>query len=141
MQGREEFRGNILFEIKNKIMEKYIEELKPVFAQVAEKIGQGAEFGWGVVLKQQYVYAISNLIGSVLALISLIVGIILVRYGLKLQSQKVDWYKTDGDDFIFSGGGLIIGGLSAFILTLMHGIAYLINPEYYALQFFISLVK
>lgn len=48
--------------------------------------------------------------------------------------------ETDGGLFAFTG---FIGVMSAvfFMLTLTEGVQYLLNPDYYALQFFMDLVK
>ena len=50
--------------------EQTIEAIKSAFAPVAEKIGQGASYGWEVVLRQQYVYAILGLVGMIAGFIA-----------------------------------------------------------------------
>lgn len=117
-------------------MEQYIEQLKPVFASVAEKIGQGAEFGWEVVIRQQFVEAIIIIVGF-------LVGIILIflRYWIGRSDPWEDITVRSGVAFC-----LIITAVFLIIATLLElivggGIGKLINPEYYALEFFINLVK
>lgn len=121
-------------------MDKYIEQLKPLFVDIADKIGQGAEFGWEVVIKQQYVEAITTLIFLGLGLVFILIS----WYFL----VKTDWdgyennqAKTGVPCLIFG----IVGGfmtLFSFLYLLSEGtIGKLLNPEYYALEFFINLVK
>lgn len=109
-------------------MEQYIEQLKPLFSQVAEKIGQGAEFGWEVVLRQQFAYGFVALFWALLGL----VGMIAVY---KICNKYGDW-ETDEWVWVMSifGGGLF---LVSFIVGAINAILYLSNPQYYALQFFI----
>ena len=110
-------------------MDKYIEQLKPVFAQVADKIGQGAEFGWEVVLQQQLTYGI---IALFIAGISIIV--------LCLMGFLYKQIKNDEDllgPWIFCTLVTIIGFIWASIIAILH----LMNPAYYTLQFFINLAK
>lgn len=111
-------------------MENYIEQLKPLFAQVADKIGQGTSFGWEVVLRQQIAYGIIAIFVAILGLAG-IIGLII-------------WHKKDEDLMDDTGGGILliwVLTLILFIAGTISAILYLTNPEYYALQFFINLVK
>lgn len=117
--------------------EQTINQIKELLAPIGEKIGQGAEFGWEIVVKQQTVEAYIGL--SVLVL-----GIILTFLTFHL-AKKSDW-KGSSPRWneiasmvcgVFGFFMLIIG----FIEFLSTGIGQLINPEYYAIEFFIGLVK
>ena len=70
-------------------MEQYIEKLTPLFQKVAEKIGQGAEFGYEVVYRQQITYGI-------IALFIAICGVSLFFTGLKLKVSKQEWEYGEG---------------------------------------------
>lgn len=120
--------------------EDIITQLKEVMTPIALKIGEGAEFGWEVVMKQQYVEA-------VVAFSFLFFGIILLLLGYYL-SVKTDWNSRDnneGKTGVPAMVLLVIGGIITFFafLTVLFesAIGKLINPEYYAIQFFINLVK
>ena len=111
--------------------EDIITQLKEVFTPIASKIGEGAEFGWIVVVKQQYVEAT---IGLFFALIGFITLILTYRF------VKKNWEELgEGDVFI----ALMIGIASAFSFFIgsTEAITHFINPEYYAIEFFINLVK
>ena len=54
-------------------MEKYIEQLKPLFEKVADKIGQGAGYTWEVVLRQQIAEGIVNIL---IGICGIILGIV-----------------------------------------------------------------
>ena len=108
-----------------------IDKLKEVFAPIAEKIGQGAEFGWQIVVKQQIGYGIMGLFLA-------IGGIVFIIIGFKVYKDKIKINEHDKDTVVYF---LIIPGLATFILGTIFGILHLFNPEYYAIQFFLGLVK
>lgn len=120
-------------------MDQYIEQLKPLFEKVAEKIGQGAEFGWAVIMKQQYVVA-------VLGLGTAIMGLVLAYIVYKICKKSIQECEKDeysGWSMIGVAAGVAGGILSLFMI--MQGsydaITHFVNPEYYALEFFIQQVK
>lgn len=121
-----------------------IEAIQVALAPVAEKIGQGAAFGWEVVVRQQYVEGIIGLIAF--GFFSLLLVIALVMFGF------IPWNKTDPEmtpkDWIYIVSSFVLGLVSVFgflfsLINLFAGdvLGKLINPEYYALQFFITLGK
>ena len=113
-------------------MENTIEQLKPLFTQMAEKIGQGAEFGWEVILKQQIAYGV---ICAIFTVIFLIAGIALIIYSIKsndsIEENDLETVMVFTYLFIFGG----------FFIFCIQGILRLLNPEYYTLQFFMNLVQ
>ena len=121
-------------------MEQYIEQLKPLFSKIAEKIGQGAEFGWSVVFRQQIAY------GVVTAFIAIcgFLGMFLVYRAYKnikaKEIAKIDLAIEYEGLLIWIVAGGIVSGI-AFIAGTINAILYFTNPAYYALQFFINLVK
>ncbi len=118
-------------------MENYIEQLKPLFSQVTEKIGQGVELGWDVILKQQIAFGWTALFMSILGLIGMFVVYKLLTHKDN-DGDGVDW-----DDMwpslvlIFLGGGSLLAFIKGGIVAILR----LTNPEYYTLEFFINLVK
>jgi len=127
-------------------LEKTIEKLTPMFQSIAEKIGEGANFGWEVVLKQQMAIGFQLILINIVGIImSIIFFKLILKYGIKAYKH----YKEDGDEglqFSCLVGSAILG-IPLFIFTcnciihLSNGIMHLINPAYYALEFFINLAK
>ena len=117
---------------------KTIDSIKEVMAPIAQKIGEKAEWSWIIVIKQMYVVAVEGGLWAILGIVGLIISIILYRKGLK-RTRKDDY--DDGSQYY--GPAILIGGLSLFALILGTGtmVTHLINPDFYALQFFIDLVK
>jgi len=111
-----------------------VEELKTVFAPVAAKIGEGAEFGWDVVLRQMWIEGIIAMIFAFFAFLVIIV-VLIITY----TKRKYIIEETDGIAFVFLLFLLLplIIGLTEFSF----GIKHLLNPEFYAIQFFLDLVK
>ena len=110
-----------------------IDKIKEVMAPVADKIGQGAEFGWEVVMRQQYVYAVEGAFYAILGFVGCIVVWKFVR-GVYIRGR---WDDAAIMVSVFGGGLSII----AFLVGSEVAISRFINPSYYALQFFIGLVK
>lgn len=114
--------------------EQIYTDVKTLLAQMSEKIGQGAEYGWGVVLKQQYVVAVQGLLWFVGG----IIGLFLAKHFFKVikgDDELVEHPEMIGVFFVFAGS------VAAIISGLNLAITHFINPDYYALQFFIGLVK
>lgn len=109
-----------------------IEKIKEVMLPVAEKIGQGAQFGWEVVLRQQYVTAWLGVFTAILGAVS-----IFVVY--KLIKKSNYWEKDVWPIFLIVFGGA--GGVAAIIIGSITAITHFLNPAYYALQFFMGLVQ
>lgn len=110
-----------------------INAIKEAFVPIAEKIGQGADYGWEVVVLQQYVTAIGNFIGTVVFFIA---GVILWRF-----SNRTLWDTADENPGWFCCMALSLGAFGVSAMALYEGVAHLINPYYYALEFFITLGK
>lgn len=108
-----------------------IESIKSVLSPVAEKIGQGAEYGWEVLVAGQFAEGVGLLVIA-LTLIS----IVLLCYVVAGAVEK----KTDADGAIYGmafGINLIL--LIPILALLYEGILRVIAPEYMAIKFLISL--
>ena len=113
-----------------------IEKIKEVFAPIADKIGQGSQYGWEVVMKQQYVVGIGNVILAVFML-----GVaIFSGWWIYLGFKNKDNWDSPEIAWFFGSLGIIIGGL-VFSISFYDALAHFINPAYYALDFFIHLGK
>ena len=115
-----------------------IEQIKVALTPVAEKIGQGAQYGWEAVIKQQYVFAVQYCIAALMLFIcaGVAVGFARYFYGRYKENQYQDW--------AFGVGLMTV----LAIITTAIGLAYIgsaagrfLNPPYYALEFFIQLTK
>lgn len=103
--------------------------IQQALAPIAEKIGQGAAFGWEVVVRQQYFEGLSSLIWSLpVAIIALVLWFTSFKFAKD----------TDGASLWVIVPALVFT-VFAFCL-LDNGVLHLLNPSYYALQFFIDLV-
>jgi len=118
-----------------------IEQLKEVFTPIAAKIGQGAEFGWEIVIRQQYVEAFIGLGQLILGIIFLVGTFFIVKKAIKecndANANAFDWMMVGVISAIFGGSFGLFFLISGFHTAITH----FINPEYYAIQFFLNLVQ
>lgn len=123
-----------------------IDKIKEALIPVAEKIGQGAEYVWEVVVRQQAIEGIAFLVGSLLCFAAAIAGIHLAKRAWKMpRVKKYSW--DDGNAVGDMAGFLIAIGITLQIawivgaILLTNGILHLLSPEFYAIEFFINLVS
>lgn len=116
--------------------EQTINQIKELLAPIGEKIGQGAEFGWEVVMKQQTIIAVSGILWVLFGIIILFTIYKVVSNGLKKDEYFFEevWPVL----LIFFGG---IAGIVMIVGGTSDAVTHFINPEYYAIEFFIGLVK
>lgn len=122
-----------------------INAIKEALIPVAEKMGQGAEYAWGVVVRQQYVEGVAMLVAAVLLVFAAFAGMWLIRKALAMPKVVKRWSETKemGDLATFCmmiGSCLQMVWIPVMLLTV-YGVMQLLNPEYYALEFFMDLVK
>jgi len=101
------------------------------------KISEIAPELWRIMIKQQYVTGIGFLIG----VIACIAGHILAIKWIKMMKDAgitVDDGEFTGILFCYM---VRIGTIIAGFALLYNGIAHFINPEYYAIQSLINMVK
>ncbi len=119
-------------------MDNIIEKLTPIFNKVAEKIGQGAEWGWTILMKQQYVVAIQDII---IAVGLLIATPFLYRAIKKFTILHRD-HRYDGWDAArFFTTLALIGCFVGSVACIYGSVGRFINPEYYALKDIASFVQ
>lgn len=124
-------------------MDKWLESssstiaaIKEALIPVAQKIGEGAEYAWTVVVTQQYVKGIGGLIVSSVIMTGMIAfGIYLLRWAKKSEEESV--IATTTVYWIIMMLSLAIGMIPWWYSSLLH----LLNPDYYALEFFMTLGK
>lgn len=109
-----------------------VNAIKDALAPIAAKIGQGAEYGWDVVVRQQYINGVLNIAYSIMGLVYLLVYIPYLFRAIKRDKES--------EMFPIMVGGVIgIFALLALIIDLGNGVQHLLNPAYYALDFFTHL--
>lgn len=114
-----------------------INAIKEALQPVAEKIGQGAAYGWEVVVRQQYIEGLAGVVfGGLGVIITLVVF-------LTFWKMAHGYVKRGGDSEMYLGifflGGLSVFAIVSFAIWMYGSTLQLLNPAYYALQFFISL--
>lgn len=118
-----------------------IDKLKEVMTPIAEKIGEGAEFGWITVLKQQYVEATIGLFFAMLGIVGMIIVYKVTRKFWNTIESNYSFKKYENDGIVVFAVLGIFFSIFAFIVGSISAITHFINPEYYAIEFFINLVK
>ena|SRR3990167_6807207 len=107
-----------------------INKLKEVFAPVAEKIGQGAQYGWEIVLKQQYLEAFVSSIEFLICIPALVVSYFWAKKIIKEDWDAISWVPFS----IWTVAWIMLS-----IFSLETAIAHFLNPEFYAIEFFLNL--
>jgi hypothetical protein len=114
---------------------------------VAEKIGQGAGYAWDIVVMQQYVSGISYLIVSFFLFAVALTGVYFIRWALSQPKVVDDLYGTKMQEMSSTASTFTMFGIFMQVgwffgvVFLTNGIMMVLNPQFYALAFFISLVK
>ena len=110
-----------------------IQAIKDAMTPVAEALGKGAEYTWVVLIKQQYVVAVGDFIGFVVGMVA---GLLILKWTIIMY--KTDRYGTNPGWFF--SGAFALGGIGMSMYALYDGLAHIINPDFYVLQFLISAV-
>lgn len=109
-----------------------ITAIQTALAPVAEKIGQGAGYGWEIIVKGQVAEGWAmTMLGIALLLITLVGA-----YGI-YKLRKVIVEETDGAGFVMATFLLLPAVFS--MSFLYDGIFHLLAPEYKAIEFLLSL--
>ena len=106
-----------------------IDKLTPLFNSIAAKIGEGAQWGWGVMIRQEYVTAVDDFIWAIFALIATIVLIWGAKRFYKAFLEDDDWMP-----------GIVVCTILAAIAAAVFfglmddGIQHIVNPSYFAIK-------
>ena len=116
-----------------------IEVVTTALQPLAEKLGTTAQYVWGLQVKQAYVD------GSI-ALVVLLFGIALITVAIlwmkKINDNLETQRNTEMDGFgVVASVILFIAGFIFLYINVPTILNCFINPEYYALQHLINLVK
>ena len=110
------------------------EAVQVILQPLAEKLGTTAQYVWGLQVKQAYVD------GSI-ALVGLLFGMVIVGLTIFLNWKHKDDEYYDLDLWSVISIIPIIIGVVCIGITISTVFTAFINPEYYALQQLIKLVK
>jgi len=121
-----------------------VSAIQKALEPIAAKIGQGAQFGWETVVYQQYLSGLTHLMVAGFSSIAVVIGIVMIVTAVRMPKTK-NWQ----DDTVFTdaAASMLLAGIClqmawvVVIGTLSQGILMMLNPAYYALDFFIHLAK
>ena len=120
-----------------------IEVLTPYLDQLAGKLGTTVDKLWMLQVKQAYIEGWSLLFGDV---IFIVIQLLLLKYFSKIYTF-MDELDNDGVRFIICIIGVIVALIIVFVdlrilcIDLSKLLTIFVNPEYYALQQLIYLIK
>ena len=111
-----------------------IEVVTTSLQPLADKIGTTAQYVWGLQVKQAYVDGFIALGGLMFGVFLCVLSLLLVKH---LSKEKY----METDDIVIVLSPFFVIGLGFIIMTFSTILNCFINPEYYALQQIIKLVK
>lgn len=115
-----------------------IEAIKNALAPVADKIGQGAEYGWEVLVMGQFAEGVATLVFTTFVLVSILGGM----YVTKKVANRVAEDEAEAYPLVIWFVGVLV--LCLFMAPQIgvwywEGAVDTFAPEYAALKFLISL--
>jgi len=105
------------------------EKAEQALQVLGEKLGQGAEYVWPILVRQQFVYGIMLSVGA-------IIGALVLTAGVTMLIKN-----NNNEGLIVGGSAFTLFGLVGFIICTVCAINYLANPEYHAIQEVFNLIK
>ena len=111
-----------------------IEVVTTALQPLADKLGTTAQYVWGLQVKQAYV-------DGFIALGCLMFGIFLCVLSVLLAKHFSKEEHMETDDIVIILSPVFVIGLGFILMTFSTVLNCFINPEYYALQQIIKLVK
>lgn len=131
-----------------------VREIMPYLEQVAEKLGQTAQYLWALQVKQGFIMGIGYLLqylcwGLFVALFLWLAKKTWGKYQSVVEQNKNLGYWSKEDTMPYEFGGMFGGGLAVAILAMwlvtlpsIHEILTLLfNTEYWALKQVVALLK
>lgn len=113
------------------------DKIDVAMSTLSTKLGVATDHFYPILVKQQYVSAISGI--SISAVASLVFYLIFRRFSPRADRHG-DYGSMDGGITIISAIGMIVS-LLFFIACLIEGIPAILNPEYAALMDLLKVVK
>lgn len=112
-----------------------ISAIKEALTPIAAKIGQGATYSWEVVVRQQYISGTITLLESIFWIATAIAGIFWFKWAMKRDMSDYADMNVQG----IVAGVLIAFSCLGVLWCVEDGIQHILNPAYYAFDFFIHL--
>lgn len=113
------------------VVDRVINELRPL----AEKLGEGAEHLWAILIKQMVIRGVvSIVVGVLLVTLAAVVVPKAVRSWKEANSKRASYWTADMYMAFWVGLFATIAGVIGGIHALTYGIPHLINPAFYALH-------
>lgn len=126
-----------------------VSAIKEAMIPVAEKIGNGAEYVWVVLVKQMFVQGFGWAVAGIAAMVLCLVAVKLVFWSYEVGKPLVDkqtdsYYSTKGNGYmaicvISTIASVVLFGLASVFAYF--AIAHFINPDFYAIKFLIDAVR
>lgn len=111
------------------------DNINSVLDALAARFGATGAHLWAAIVRQVYVHAVMNM------LVALICGAV-VLYFLRKRAALHEWYDKSIDAEMGVGAAYIVAFVSAIVgLFNLFGIARIFNPEFYALQYVLEVLK
>lgn len=124
-----------------------MEELAPLLNELAAQLGTTVDFLWGVLLYQAYISAIGHIVLYSIYLVLVPVSFRYVIPWLKLgydREMKKDRYGRSVDLWVagITTVGVLLFALTATVIGFIPDlITKLMNPEYWALQQILEVIR
>jgi hypothetical protein len=125
------------------VMNKIPEVLGKVIDTLAQKFGSTGEALWAILVKQQFVYAFQYFITAIV-----FGGAVLIWWYYIYDKMCKKFVEVDEDDkeevvLTITGAGMFVSAifLGISFYSLYWGVAYLVNPQYFAIQDLMEMVK
>jgi hypothetical protein len=114
---------------------------------IADGIGDVASYGWDIVVRQQYAYGVVLIVITILSVLEALAGIYAIKYANSQPMNRVSRYGEIKDVMYPKWAWLSFFGYVSQInwltakFSLVAGILYLYNPEFFAIQFLAQLTS
>jgi hypothetical protein len=129
-------------------MGEAIKELMPLLQKVADKLDSSAQYLWALQLQQVKVQIIKIALLDVLVLISFYGVYLFYKYMQEevTNCNRVTVKRSEEQEVLGIVGGVVCGlviiiGLASFIVSISSLPTMILNPEYWALQEIMKMVK
>lgn len=136
--------------------ESIVSQVKEVIAPLAEKIGQGAEFLYGVYYKQTLIEAVVQIAGCLFAITLVLIAGKVIRAKAKPENfHPNSYYNSDrkgteayaGKQQTYSNATKLTTTLSSIVIVglisigIFTGVVRLVNPHFYTIERIIESVR
>jgi hypothetical protein len=121
------------------MVDKIYNDISTAIATLAEKLGVATEHVYNVLVRQQFYEGIFALIAVLLSIIATLFLFKLFKIGLKLRDEKNEITGIGASYCVLSVISVSIAVSICF--QYASGIVKIVNPEYYAIQQILQMVK